>query len=253
MQLTHEVYAKLKQWTAPTEIPIDLQKFVDERLPSMDPQLIELARSIAQQAFDEECKKGDMLEQRAFGLMQFAKVGLTTVAGVAGVMTIGSMAEGSFKECLLFWLLVSSCYLFKLFYRGSCVINEGTFFKPHSSTYHRPDHTDIYLTQFDGDFLAALKKHVARMIIYLNKHIKENAEREHQYKCCFVNTLGFLCVVLIFSGMIVLHQLQPGVNLVPPGHQLIGLGLIALALATDFLWEKWYKLLRQPDEKMEWL
>lgn len=206
------------------------------RLPSNDLHTLDLARDIAKLAFSEECKKGDILEQRAFGLMQFAKVGLTTVAGVAGVMTIGGMADSSFRECLLFWLLVSSCFLFKLFYRGTRIINLGVvFFGAQRSTFHRPDPMDIYLTQKDGDVAQALKKHIARMILYLQNHTIENARRVYQYKCCFVNTLGFLGAILTFSAMIVAHQLWPALNLVPPGHQVTGTLMVAIAFGTDFL------------------
>lgn len=227
----------LDELTKSPEVVQKLPKIL-EHLTSTDVQTLQLAKEVANQAFSEECKKGDLLEQRAFGLMQFAKVGLTTVAGVAGVMTIGNMSDSSFRECLLFWLLVSSCYLSKLFYRGAGVINEGTFFRPHPNTLHRPDHLDVYWTQTHPDFVAALKNHVGMMLFYLSKHVRENAIRGHHYKCCFVNTCGFLSAIFIFAAMIVAHQLWPHLILVPPGHQLIGAGLLAFALFTDVLWAK---------------
>jgi hypothetical protein len=231
----------------------DIALILKTRLTSNDEKVLELARDIAKTAFSDECRKGDLLEQRAFGLMQFAKVGLTTVAGVAGIMTIGSMPDSSFKECLLFWLMVSSCYLFKLFVRGAKVINVGlNFIHPHMSTFHRPDHLDVFLTQLDGNFVEALRKNVARMIFYLNQHVNDNVERVYNYKCCFVNTLGFLTAILIFSVLIVSHQLWPGLDLVLPGHQIIGVLLVAVALSTDFLWGKFSRTLdqRNSDNKL---
>jgi hypothetical protein len=61
--------------------PAEMERIL-RLLPSSNEKILELAKDVATFTYDQERKKGDILEQRAFGLMQFAKVGLTIIIGV---------------------------------------------------------------------------------------------------------------------------------------------------------------------------
>lgn len=204
-------------------------------LPSGDVKSLELARGIAETAFDHECRKGEVLEQRAFNLAQFAKLGLAVVAGLAGFISIRDTNDSQYLECLLLLLLISSIYLLKLFYRGKRVIFVGTLYKPHMSSQYRPDHLNVYATQV-GEYSDVLRKHIARMILYYDNYVKENALRVFNCTCCYINTLGFLGSILIFGIIFFVHQCLH-VNLVPPYHLIIAALLALGAVFTDNIWD----------------
>jgi hypothetical protein len=204
-------------------------------LPSNDVGSLELAKHIAESAFDHECRKGEVLEQRAFNLSQFAKLGLAVVGGLAGFISFRDTTDSKFLECLLLLLLIASIYLLKLFYRGKRVIFVGTLYKPHLSTQYRPDYLNVYATQV-GEYPEVLRKHVARMILYFDNYANENAQRVYNCACCFVNTLGFLGSILLFGIVFFVHQLLH-INLTPPFYLIIGALLAVFAAFTDIIWD----------------
>jgi hypothetical protein len=112
--------------------------------------------------------------------MQFAKVGLTVIAGIAGLISNASIHDTPFLECLILLLAISSASLCKLFYRGSRVVRVGTVFIPHSDSHVKPDTEDVFETQAAATFLAALKTHVSRMAVYYKHTPRADLSDERQ-------------------------------------------------------------------------
>ena len=79
-------------------------------LQSKDERTLELAKDIAAFTYAEERKKSDLLEQRAFGLMQFAKVGLTIIVGITGVISAANVQDTPLRESLIFLLSVAGAF-----------------------------------------------------------------------------------------------------------------------------------------------
>lgn len=206
-------------------------------LSSSDLRAVELAKEAAMFAYNEERKKTDAIEQRAFGLLQFAKVGLTVIVGIGSVISNASIQDTPFRECLILLLAIAAAYLCKLFYRGLQVVPLGTVFKTHQGFHVKPDEDDVYATQADANYLELLKKHVANIVIYFDHTASDNLERIYQCKCCFVNTIGFLIAFFSFFALSVMHLFEPNRTLVVPAHRVVGLVIIVLALSTDYLVE----------------
>ena len=61
---------------------------------------------------------------------------------------------------------------------------------------------------------------------------------------------GFLSAILIFSALIVVHQLEPYLSLALPGHQVFGAAMIAAALSTDFLFGSLSGARKERDEEI---
>jgi hypothetical protein len=202
-------------------------------LPSTDDRTLQLAKDVASFTYSEELKKSEIIEQRAFGLMQFAKVGLTIIIGITGVISASNVQDTPLRESLIFLLSVAGTFLAKLFYRGLKVVRTGTFFRPDLDTLFKPDHYDIYETQLGESYSDALKMHIARMISYYNQTAHDNLERILQCKCCFVNSFGFLIAFLAFFILSIVHLLEPRFTLFLPYHRLIGTALFVIALTTD--------------------
>ncbi len=210
-------------------------------LPSSNEKILELAKDVATFTYDQERKKGDILEQRAFGLMQFAKVGLTIIIGITGLISAANVQDTPTRESLVILLAIAGALLGKLFYRGLKVVRTGTFFRPHQDTYFKPDHLDIYETQLGESYSDALKKHIARLIFYFNKTAVDNSDRVRQCKCCFVDSFGFLLAFLAFFILSIVHLLEPRLTFILPAHRMIGAGLFVLALVSDNIAE-WLRL-----------
>lgn len=208
-------------------------------MTSTDVKTVELAKEIAMFAYNEERKKTDVIEQRAFGLMQFAKVGLTIIAGIAGLISNASIQDTPFRESLILLLAVASAYLCKLFYRGSRVVRVGTIFKPHTDFHVKPDQTDVYATQSGAPYIDVLKTHVSKMVLYFDHTANDNLERIHQCKCCFVNTFGFLAAFFLFFALSLLHLFEPRFTLLIPAHRIIGSVFFLLAFVTDLWHSNW--------------
>jgi hypothetical protein len=220
-------------------------------LQSKDERTLELAKDIAAFTYGEERKKSDVIEQRAFGLMQFAKVGLTIIVGITGVISAANVQDTPLRESLIFLLSVAGAFLAKLFYRGLNVVKIGTFFRPHLDTLFKPDHFDIYETQAGETYIEALRLHIARMIWYFNHTADDNLERIRQCKCCFVNSFGFLAAFLAFFVLSIVHLLEPRLTLILPAHRIIGASLFVLALITDGIADRlhvgWFKVETKSD------
>lgn len=210
---------------------------VMERLSSDDVEALKLAKDIAMFSYAEERRKTDVIEQRAFGLMQFAKVGLTIIAGIAGLISNASIHDTPFRESLILLLAVASVYLAKLFWRGSAVVRIGTTFEPHRDSHMKPDQEDVYATQSGRSYLHILKTHVAKMVLYFDHTATDNNKRIYQCKCCFVNTYGFLIAFFLFFALSLMHLFEPNTVLVLPAHRIIGAVVLVLAVCTDWLVE----------------
>jgi hypothetical protein len=219
---------------------------VMSHLLSDDVEATKLAKDIAMFAYNEERKKTDVIEQRAFGLMQFAKVGLTIIAGIAGLISNASIHDTPFRESLILLLAIASVYLAKLFWRGAGVVRIGTTFEPYPHDHVKPDQDDVYATQSGEKYLEILKTHVAKMVLYFDHTATDNAERIYQCKCCYVNTSGFLVAFFLFFGLSLMHLFEPNLTLLLPDHRVIGCALIILALVTDWLVEVWLKKEKRP-------
>jgi hypothetical protein len=217
---------------------------VMSKLTSTDEKVVNLAKEIASFAYNEERKKTSSLEERAFGLMQFAKVGLTVIAGIAGLISNASIHDTPFRESLIFLLAVASTFLAKLFWRSSQVVRVGTIFKPHTDDHFKPDQKDVYETQ-SGEYLEVLKSHVAKIVLCFEHTAGDNLKRIYQCKCCFINTFGFLVAFFLFFALSMVHLIEPNITLALPFHRVIGGALFLLALATDWLVElscnRWLK------------
>lgn len=216
--------------------PVEISRILTH-LPSSDERRLQLAKDVALFTYSEERTKRDVIEQRAFGLMQFAKVGLTIIIPIAGLISAINIRDLPFRESLIFLLSVAGAFLAKLFYRGLKVVKTGTFFSPHLDTHCKPDHYDIYETQAGEDYKQALKQHIARMIWYFNRTANDNKERIRQCKCCFVNSFGFLIAFLAFFILSMVHLLEPSLTLFLPVHRLLGTSLLVLALTADSIAE----------------
>jgi hypothetical protein len=210
---------------------------VRDHLSSDDIEAAKLAKDIAMFAYTEERRKTDVIEQRAFGLMQFAKVGLTIIAGIAGLISNASIHDTPFRESLILLLAVASVYLAKLFWRGSAVVRIGTTFAPHHNAHIKPDQEDVYATQSERKYLYILKTHVAKMVLYFHHTATDNDERIYQCKCCFINTYGFLIAFFLFFALSLMHLFEPNTVLVLPYHRIIGVVILILAVSTDWLVE----------------
>ncbi len=215
-------------------------------LTSEDPPVIQLAKEIALFAYNEERKLTDAIENRAFGLMQFAKVGLTIVAGIAGLISNAGIQDVPFRESLILLLAIASAYLGKLFYRGSRVVRVGTIFEPHSDFHVKPDESDVYAAARSAEsYLQILKTHVSNLVLYFEHTAGDNEKRIYQCKCCFINTTGFLVAFFLFFALSLMHLFEPKFTMVLPEHRIVGFCLFALALITDQLIElsstKWLR------------
>jgi hypothetical protein len=199
-----------------------------------DVKVLQLEKDIALFTYSEERRKSEIIEQRAFNLMQFAKVGLTVIIGIAGVISAANVQDSPMRESLIFLLAVAAAFLGKLFYRGVNVVKIGTIFsKPSRDSHFKPDHHDIYEVQESQNYNEALRKHLAWLILYFDHTAKDNRNRITQCKCCYVNLIGFLISFLVFFGLCVAHLFEPRLTLVLPAHRLIGTTLLVLAFITD--------------------
>ncbi len=214
--------------------PLETEKIMQE-LTATDAEKIKLAKDIAMFGYGEERKRSDIIENRAFGLMQFAKVGLTIIAGIAGLISSASIHDTPFRESLILLLAVAAAYLAKLFLRGAMVIRVGTTFKPHPDSHIKPDKSDVIGTQSDGDYLHALKTHVAKLVVYMEHTADWNKKRIHQLQCCYINTFGFLTAFFLFFVLGLVHLFQADFTLVLPDHRLIGGAIFVLAIVADWL------------------
>ena len=170
--------------------------------------------------------------------MQFAKVGLTIIAGIAGLISNASISDTPFRETMIILLAVASAFLAKLFFRGAMVVRVGTHHKPHSDNHIRPDAEDVMKTQNSSDFPSALKAHVARLVVYMRHTAECNAARIDELQLCYVNTIGFLSAFFLFFGLSLLHLFKADFALALPGYRLIGVTLFVVALAVDFVAQK---------------
>jgi len=203
------------------------------RLSSSDESILKLTKDIAAFTYSEERQKSDVIENRAFGLMQFAKVGLTIIIGIAGLITTTNVHNTPFRESLIFLLSIAAAFLAKLFYRGLNVVKIGSFFRPQFDAYVKPNEKDIYETQDGETYMVALKQHIASTIWYLQYTSNDNHIRSIQRKCCYVNSFGFLIAFLAFFVLSMVHLLEPSLTLNMPEHRIIGAILLALALTAD--------------------
>jgi len=211
---------------------------VMEKLTSKDVEAVKLARDIAIFGYGEERKKTDVIEQRAFGLMQFAKVGLTIIAGIAGLISNSGIQNTPFRESLILLLAVAGAYLGKLFWRGAMVVRVGTTIKPLPDAHIKPDRSDVLKTQTDGAYLDALKMHVAKLVVYMEHTATWNKERIEQLQLCYINTSGFLISFFLFFILSLIHLFQADVCLTLPAHRFIGGAIFILALVADWLVQK---------------
>jgi hypothetical protein len=211
---------------------------VQKKLTSSDIETLKLAKDIASFAYGEERKKTDVIEGRAFGLMQFAKVGLTIIAGIAGLISNASIHDTPFRESLILLLATASAYLAKLFWRGTMVVRVGYSAKPHKDFHVKPDQFDVYATQEASSYVDALKANIANMVLYLESTAIFNQQRIYQCKCCYVNTFGFLVAFFLFFALSLIHLFQANFTLLLPEHRLIGGCIFLLALVTDWMVEK---------------
>jgi hypothetical protein len=211
---------------------------VMNHLTATEVPIVQLAKEVAALGFNEEGKRSDIIEQRAFGLMQFAKVGLTIIAGIAGLISSASIHDTPFRESLILLLAVAGAYLSKLFFRGAKVIPVGLLFPLHKDYHVKPDNNDVIQTQSEGDYLQALKRHVAKLMVYTNHRAECNRDRAHQLKFCYVNTGGFLISFFLFFVLSLVHLFQSDFTLVLPLHRIIGGVIFVIALTADVLVEK---------------
>jgi len=221
-----------------TDPPADDIARAFAKLTSPSPRKMDLARQIALFSYKEERNKTAGVESRAFNLMQFAKVGLTIIAGIAGLISNTSIHDTPFRESLILLLAIASAYLVKLFYRGARIVRVGAGNKPHADDHIKPDENDVFATQEDGEYLTALKTHVAKLVAYTQHTSGWNGERIKQLDCCYVNTIGFLISFFLFFLLSLVHLFQPDATFALPEHRLIGAALFALALGADWIFAK---------------
>jgi hypothetical protein len=212
----------------PDDVAIVLPK-----LNSSDVEKVNLAKEIALFAYNEERKKSDIIEQRAFGLMQFAKVGLTIIAGIAGLMSNANIHDTPFRESLIILLAVAGAYLGKLFYRGYGVVQVGSGRQPPTASHVKPDQEDVFATQSGENYLDVLKKHVANLVVYFEQTESYNLERANQLTFCYINTVGFLVAFFLFFALSLVHLIEPNIILLLPEHRLVGALLFIIALLAD--------------------
>jgi len=228
----------MQSQSSSTELPPEAVAIEKQRIDSPDGRNIELARQIALFSYKEERNKTSGVESRAFNLMQFAKVGLTIIAGIAGLISNSSIKDTPFRESLILLLAIASAYLVKLFYRGAMIVRVGTGAEPHPDNHIKPDENDVYATQGQVPFLDALTTHVAKLVAYTKQTAAYNKKRVQELDCAYVNTVGFLISFFLFFLLSLVHLFQPDATFALPEHRLIGAALFALALGADVIFGK---------------
>lgn len=215
-------------------------------LSSSNESTLALAKDIAAFTYSQEREKANIIESRAFGLMQFAKVGLSIIIPIAGIISASNVHDTPFRESLIFLLSVAGAFLAKLFNRGLNVVKTGSFFRPHLDTYVKPSESDIYEAQDSANYTEALKQHIASMIWYFDNTANDNRDRIRHCKCCYLNSFGFLFSFLAFFVLSFVHLMNPAMTLILPAHRIIGICLLLLALTADNIAERlelgWFRI-----------
>lgn len=186
---------------------LELVQRVMERLSSADQDVLKLEKEIITLAYGEERKKAEIIEQRAYQMIQFSKIGLTAIVGITAFLSNNvSSSHSHFRVLLVFLMLLAAVFLGKALWKGSAVMAVGTIFRPIAHV--KLDHHDVLDIQ-NATSLYALKRHVAQMLIYYDHTAKDNLERVYDCKSCWANILCFLTVFCIFFCLCVFHVLFP--------------------------------------------